>query len=95
MTATPSTRHSDTSDMRFPHGLLRAVFAGAPGLIDATSPGDLERASQLGSLYENVLAFLLAHHGAEDELLWPPPPRARPGTAGTARPDGEPAPGSR
>ncbi|MGA9919677.1 MAG: hemerythrin domain-containing protein [Candidatus Dormiibacterota bacterium] len=73
MTATPSTRHSDTSDMRFPHGLFRTVFSEAPGLIDATAPGDRERTSHLGSLYENVLAFLRAHHGAEDELLWPLP----------------------
>lgn len=61
----------DTSDMRFPHGLFRSAFAEAPTLIDATAPGDRERANRLGGLYANVLAFLRAHHGAEDALLWP------------------------
>ena len=71
MTDVISIRRCDTSDMRFPHGMFRAAFAEAPGLIGATSPGDRERANRLGSLYANVLAFLTAHHGAEDELLWP------------------------
>lgn len=71
MTDVTSIRHCDTSDMRFPHGMFRTAFGEAPSLIDATSPGDRERANRLGSLYANVLAFLRAHHGAEDELLWP------------------------
>lgn len=66
-----TTPRCDTSDMRFPHGLLRDAFAQAGAFIGATAPGDRARAAQVGSFYENVLAFLRVHHGAEDDLLWP------------------------
>jgi hypothetical protein len=57
--------------MRFPHGLFRDAFGQASDLIGASANGDRERAAKVGSFYENVLAFLRVHHGAEDELLWP------------------------
>jgi len=71
MTQTTTTQRCDTSDMRFPHGMLRDAFAEAGDLIDAVATGDRERATKVCSFYENVLDFLRVHHGAEDELLWP------------------------
>jgi hypothetical protein len=64
-------RHCDTSDMRFPHGLLRDAFARAESLIGSAGTSNRERAEAVATFYENVLAFLRAHHGSEDALIWP------------------------
>lgn len=71
MTQENTIQRCDTSDMRFPHGMLRDAFAQAGDLINGAGPGDREQAATVASFYQNVLAFLRVHHGAEDELLWP------------------------
>ncbi len=63
------TRTCDTSDMYIPHGMLRGAFASARDVIGTGSSS--ERAALITGFYANVLAFLHAHHGAEDALLWP------------------------
>lgn len=63
------TRTCDTSDMFIPHGMLRQAFAN--DVIGAGSSADRKRAPLITSFYANVLAFLHAHHAAEDALLWP------------------------
>jgi len=63
------TRTCDTSDMFIPHGMLRQAFAN--DVIGAGSSEDRKRAPLITSFYANVLAFLHAHHAAEDALLWP------------------------
>lgn len=66
-----TTYQCDTSDMRFPHGMFRGAFGQASDLIGASANVGREQAAKVGSFYENVLDFLRAHHGAEDQLLWP------------------------
>ncbi len=65
------TRTCDTSDMFIPHGMFRDAFGCAGDLIDPDVPADDNRAASVVTFYENVLAFLHAHHGAEDAMLWP------------------------
>ncbi|MGO8687321.1 MAG: hemerythrin domain-containing protein [Candidatus Dormibacteria bacterium] len=71
MTETTTQYGCDTSDMRFPHGMLRRALADPETVLGRARPGDREHAAQVSSYYANVLDFLHAHHGAEDELLWP------------------------
>ena len=61
----------DTSDMFIPHNMLRDALNRAGVLIGSVTPGDTARAAVIGSFYDNVLRFLDAHHGGEDELLYP------------------------
>ena len=70
MSQTTTAYGCDTSDMRFPHGLLRQGLS-APEAVLGRVNGDAERAAEVASYYANLLDFLHAHHGAEDELLWP------------------------
>ena len=65
------TTTCDTSDMYIPHGMLRSAFAIAGDVIGAGPFADGDRTELISSFYANVLAFLHAHHGAEDALLWP------------------------
>ena len=62
---------TDTSDMLIPHGLFRSALTAAPDLVRNLRPGDIERCGAVSSYTDNVLRFLDAHHGGEDELLWP------------------------
>lgn len=71
MTEATASYQTDTSDMRFPHGMLRDSLAQAGDLVRPQAPSDSERVELVCSFYQNVLAFLQVHHGAEDELLWP------------------------
>lgn len=61
---------SDTSDMRFPHGMFRKAFADVDRVVGVAGD-DPARAAAVATFYGEVLAFLKAHHGAEDALLWP------------------------
>ncbi len=65
------TIRCDTSDMYIPHGMLRGAFAIAGDVVGAGTLADGDRTALISSFYANVLAFLHAHHGAEDALLWP------------------------
>jgi len=61
----------DTSDMRFPHGMLRQGLAAPEEVLGRVPPGDSGKAAAVASYYINILAFLQVHHTAEDVLLWP------------------------
>jgi hypothetical protein len=62
---------TDTSDMRALHAVFRKSLAAAPGLIGGAPADDTGRSAIVGTYYDNVLRLLHAHHGGEDELIWP------------------------
>ncbi|MGH7721616.1 MAG: hemerythrin domain-containing protein [Candidatus Dormibacteria bacterium] len=62
---------TDTSDMLLPHGLFRSAFASAGGIIAAAGREGAEQTAVVSSYLDNVLRFLDAHHGGEDEVVWP------------------------
>jgi hemerythrin-like domain-containing protein len=63
--------HTDTSDLRIPHGLFRGVFSAAAQIVDGVRPGDAEHVAAVSSYFDNVLRFLDAHHDGEDAIVWP------------------------
>lgn len=67
----PNPVLTDTSDMPALHAVFRKSFAAAPGLIGGTTADDTDRSAIVGTYYDNVLRLLHAHHGGEDELVWP------------------------
>jgi hypothetical protein len=62
---------TDTSDMPALHAVFRKAFAAAPYLVGEAPADDTGRSALVGSYYDNVLRLLHAHHGGEDELVWP------------------------
>ena len=62
---------TDTSDMPALHAVFRKSLGAAPGLIGGTPADDIGRSAIVGTYYDNVLRLLHAHHGGEDELVWP------------------------
>lgn len=62
--------HLYTSDMAGVHHIYSSSLASAPSLI-ASTYGDDGRRSLIGSYYSNVLASLEAHHGGEEQHLFP------------------------
>ncbi len=62
---------TDTSDMPALHAVFRKSLGAAPGLIGGTPADDMGRSALVGTYYDNVLRLLHAHHGGEDDLVWP------------------------
>ena len=63
---------TDTSDMLIPHGMFRSVLKDPGDIIAArTAAADFDGITATFTYFDNVLRFLDAHHGGEDELLWP------------------------
>jgi len=62
---------TDTSDMPALHAVFRKAFGAAPYLVGEAPADDTGRSALVGSYYDNVLRLLHAHHGGEDELVWP------------------------
>jgi hypothetical protein len=60
----------DISHMRIVHDVLRTSYGAAPDLIRSTAD-DAERRQLVLGYVDNVLALLLVHHEAEEELLFP------------------------
>jgi len=70
--ATQARYNTDTSDMLIPHGMFRAVLRNPADIINAHTGSDSrDGVSASQSYFDNVLRFLDAHHGGEDELVWP------------------------
>ncbi len=67
----PNPVLTDTSDMPALHAVFRKSFAAAPDLIGGAPADDTGRSAIVGTYYDNVLRLLHAHHGGEDELVWP------------------------
>ena len=61
----------DTRDMYAVHQVFRTSFGDAPSLLSQGLEGQPERVELLCNYYANVLAFLEAHHGGEDALVFP------------------------
>jgi hypothetical protein len=62
---------TDTSDMRALHRAFIRAFGEAPGQLELVGEGETGRASRLADYLGEVLWMLHAHHGAEDEILYP------------------------
>ncbi len=61
----------DVSDMFPVHNTLRDTLAAAPRLVTEVDDGDPERRELIANFYDNVLAFLHAHHDGEETLVFP------------------------
>lgn len=68
MTTQPAA--TDTSDMFPVHQVFRKALGDAPALFQSTTD-DPARAALVANFYDNVLAFLDAHHDGEDALVFP------------------------
>jgi hemerythrin-like domain-containing protein len=66
-----SAMQTDTSDMLPVHQVFRKALGAAPELLSPGVEADHERVALVCSYYGNILAFLHAHHGGEDELVYP------------------------
>ena len=65
-----SVPRPDTSDMAAVHKVFRFAVASAPDLVGSAA-GDDARRALIANYYDNVVAFLGAHHLGEDELVYP------------------------
>jgi len=82
MTTSVPTR-PDVNDMLSVHNVFRDTLGAAPRLIGSVDAADRERVAMLANFYDNVLRFLVVHHGGEDELLFPRLVARRPGDVAT------------
>ncbi|MGO9583361.1 MAG: hemerythrin domain-containing protein [Acidimicrobiales bacterium] len=62
---------TDTRDMLAVHDAFKRAFGDAPGQLASVGDGDAQRARYLAEYLGEVLWLLHAHHGGEDELLFP------------------------
>jgi hemerythrin-like domain-containing protein len=69
MTETNQTP-TETSDMKGVHRALTQALAPA-GRIVASAAGDDQRRAIIANYYDNVVAFIEAHHDGEEEILFP------------------------
>jgi hypothetical protein len=53
------------------HKVFRSSLASGPELVDSAT-GDNPRRALIANYYDNVIAFLKAHHEGEDQLVYPP-----------------------
>lgn len=65
------TTLTDTRDMVCVHHVFRRAFADATGQIASVEDGDAGRAQTVAGYLGEVLWFPHAHHGGEDDLLYP------------------------
>ena len=68
---TENANLTDVRDMYSVHEGFRRGLRDAPGQLAGTHDGDTERASRLADYLGELLWLLHAHHGSEDELLYP------------------------
>jgi len=68
---TENANLTDVRDMYSVHEGFRRGLRDAPGQLAVTPDGDTERASRLADYLGELLWLLHAHHGSEDELLYP------------------------
>ncbi len=69
MTDTPAL--TNTSDMKFVHDAFRRALDDAPEQIASLEGADAAKVQNFASYLGEVLWLLHAHHGGEDELLYP------------------------
>ena len=65
-----SVQVPDTSDMAAVHKVFRLWLASGPELVGGAA-GDDTRRALIANYFDNVVAFLTAHHEGEDELVYP------------------------
>jgi hypothetical protein len=68
MTQTDAAR-PDTSDMIGIHNAFRSSLSSATAFVE--SAGDDERRALIANYYENIMAFLQAHHDTEEAIVFP------------------------
>lgn len=62
---------ADSRDMIAVHDMYRREFASFPELVRGVAAGDRDRAALVAEHVSFVVALLHAHHGSEDDLVWP------------------------
>jgi hemerythrin-like domain-containing protein len=80
---TTAQARPDTTDMVSVHDVFRDVLDAAPKLIGSVDVADADRVALLSNFYDNILNFLVVHHGGEDELVFPRLVERRPGDVAT------------
>src|SRR3984885_7387284 len=70
-TMTLDTNAIDVSDMFAVHQALRDSLSAAPRLVAGIDADDEARSALVSSFYDNVIAFLHAHHEGEEALIFP------------------------
>ena len=63
--------HTETSDMLIPHNMFRSALSSSAQVIQPVRDGDSAHVAAVSSYFDNILRFLDAHHGGEDEIVWP------------------------
>jgi Hemerythrin HHE cation binding domain len=66
----PARGIPDTSDMAAVHRVFRSSLASGSDFVGSAA-GDDARRALIANYYDNVVAFLHAHHEGEDELVYP------------------------
>jgi hypothetical protein len=65
-----TVRGVDTSDMAAVHKVFRSSLASGPEFVSSAA-GDDTRRALIANYYDNIVAFLTAHHEGEDQLVYP------------------------
>ena len=65
-----SAQRPDTSDMAAVHKVFRGSLASAPTFVGSAA-GDDARRALIANYYTNLMSFLEAHHGGEEEIIFP------------------------
>jgi hemerythrin-like domain-containing protein len=61
----------DVSNMYAAHDTMRKEYASLPLLVKSIPDGDVARAALVADHIALLDRFMRAHHGVEDEVLWP------------------------
>jgi hypothetical protein len=62
---------ADARDMFTVHTMFRREFGAVPSLISTVAGGDEQRTAVVADHVALLIKILEAHHGAEDECIWP------------------------
>lgn len=65
----PGSYETDTSGMARVHRIVEDALGAGPAYVNRSLPP--HKVVAVASFYDNLLDYVHAHHGAEDELLYP------------------------
>lgn len=71
MTSVPGAPRPDVTDMFAVHNALRGSLGAGPQLVRSVEASDTARVEMISNLFDNILAFLHAHHDGEEKLVFP------------------------
>jgi hypothetical protein len=61
----------DVSELKAVHGVFRDTLDAAGSLLGGVASSDEQRRSLIANFYQNILAFLHAHHDSEEDVVFP------------------------